>query len=387
MIDDDERSAGETTDDVDRRRCRHTQRVEDVLDSGERCSAGEGGERPQAALVVGEEQVVAPADRGTERAPALRLAARRIAQHREAVVEAPRDLLDGQRPGAGGSELDRQRQPVERVAEVAHGRGRVVFSAGALGGGAAAEQLDGVLEPEWGELDDVLAVDIEWHLARAQHVQRRARIEQAGGEPGGGLDHVLAVVEDDDDLGTPEPVDERGLTAGDLQRGDHGVHHVVGARRHVEAGQPDAAGWPQGAARGDGHGGLADPARADDLDQRLRRDQVDELGELDVAADECCRHRRQVPGPGRAWPICRCGCNVQRLVVVEDALLQLTQLRPRREAELVGQHRARPPVGVQRIGLATGPVQRRHQHHPQVLVERMGADGGLEIAEQLAVTR
>ena len=73
---------------------------------------------------------------------------------------------------------------------------------GTLGGDAAAEQLDGIVESEWGELDDVLAVEVEWDLARGQHAQRRAGIEKAGGEVGGGIDHVLAVVEDDDGLGT-----------------------------------------------------------------------------------------------------------------------------------------------------------------------------------------
>ena len=69
VVDDHQRSAREPADDVDRRGRRHVERFEDGLDRRERCAAGEGGQRPQAALVVGEEQLVAPPDRRLE-APA-----------------------------------------------------------------------------------------------------------------------------------------------------------------------------------------------------------------------------------------------------------------------------------------------------------------------------
>ena len=105
---------GEPADDVDRRRRGHVERLEHRLDGGERRAAGERRERPQAALVVGEQQVVAPADRRLQRAAALGPAARRVAQHAEAVVEPAGDLLDRQRLRARGGQLDRQRQTVER---------------------------------------------------------------------------------------------------------------------------------------------------------------------------------------------------------------------------------------------------------------------------------
>ena len=40
-----------------------------MLDRGQRRSPGEAGQRPQPALVIGKQQVVAPADRGAQRAP------------------------------------------------------------------------------------------------------------------------------------------------------------------------------------------------------------------------------------------------------------------------------------------------------------------------------
>ena len=41
----------------------HVERLEDGLDRGQRRAAGERRQRPQPALVVGEQQLVAPADR------------------------------------------------------------------------------------------------------------------------------------------------------------------------------------------------------------------------------------------------------------------------------------------------------------------------------------
>ena len=100
---------------------RHVERLEDGLDGGEGCAAGEGGEGPQAPLVVGEEQLVAPADRRLERSAAFRSAARRVAQHAEAIVEAAGDLLDRQRLGSCRGELDGEGQPIERSAQILDG--------------------------------------------------------------------------------------------------------------------------------------------------------------------------------------------------------------------------------------------------------------------------
>ena len=112
-VDREERTAGEATDDVDRRRGGHVERLEDGLDRGKRCTAGEGGERPEASLVVGEQQLVAPSDRRLELAATGRAAAGGVAQHHEAVVQPAGDLLDRQGLGPGHGELDRQREAVE----------------------------------------------------------------------------------------------------------------------------------------------------------------------------------------------------------------------------------------------------------------------------------
>jgi hypothetical protein len=66
-LDRNQRSVGETTDDIDGRLRRHLERGQYVLDSGERRAIGEAAEGPQSALIIGEQQVIAPRDRRLER--------------------------------------------------------------------------------------------------------------------------------------------------------------------------------------------------------------------------------------------------------------------------------------------------------------------------------
>ena len=191
VVDDHERTAREPPDHVDRRRRGHVERLEDGLDRRQRRAAGERRQRPQAPLVVGEQQLVAPADRRPERPAALRLAAGRVAQHAEAVVEAAGDLRDRQRPRPRRGELDRQRQAVERPAQLAHVAGPPVPRRRAAG-----EQLDGVGERERRELEHDLAVDAERDLARAEDPEPGGGVEEALRQRRGRVDDVLAVVED-----------------------------------------------------------------------------------------------------------------------------------------------------------------------------------------------
>ena len=62
LVDDEQRAAREAAEDVKRGRRRNVERPEHALDRGKRCAAGERREGPQASLVVGKEQVIAPAD-------------------------------------------------------------------------------------------------------------------------------------------------------------------------------------------------------------------------------------------------------------------------------------------------------------------------------------
>ena len=68
---------------------------------------------------------------------------------------------------------------------------------------ATGEQLDGVGERERRELEHGLAVDVERDLAGAEDPQPGRGVEEADGERRGGVEDVLAVVEDHDRGGAP----------------------------------------------------------------------------------------------------------------------------------------------------------------------------------------
>ena len=72
-------------------------------------------------------------------------------------------------------------------------------------------------------------------------------------------------------------------------------------------------------------------------------------------------------------------------VLPQDALAQGLQLWPGVEPELVGQTRAGGGVGLERLGLSTGPVQRHHEQGAEAFVERVRGDEGLQLADDLAV--
>ncbi len=343
---------------------------EDGLDRRKGRAAGERGQRPQAPLVVGEQELVAPPDRRPECSASLRLAAGRVAQHAEAIVEATADLLDGQRLGARRGKLDREWQAVERPAQVVH------LAHGAGPSGATGEQLHGVGERERRELEHDLAVDVECDLARAEDPERGGRVEEALRQRRGRGDDVLAVVEDDHRAGAPEPLEQRRLAAGDVQRGDHRVEDVVRRLRGLEPGQPDAAGHAGQRAPGrDGDRRLPDAPGPDDLDEPLAAEQLGEDGDL---ARRVRRARTRATAGSR--PRGAIG-KAESRVVVEDLSLELLQPRSRLEAELVGEPGADPLVRGERVGLAARPVERGDQQLPQPLLVGVGRDGGLQLAD------
>jgi hypothetical protein len=72
--------------------------------------------------------------------------------------------------------------------------------------------------------------------------------------------------------------------------------------------------------------------------------------------------------------------------VPQDGPLQLLQGRARLDAQIVDERAARLAVGLQRLRLPTGPVQRRHQGAAQALPERMLCDERLELPDDVPVT-
>ena len=77
---------------------------------------------------------------------------------------------------------------------------------------------------------------------------------------------------------------------------------------------------------------------------------------------------------GRGWG--------QRLVVLEDALLQLAKLRARLDAELLGQPAPAGLHGGQSVRLPTGTVERHHQVSHDALAGGMVARQLLQFRDQ-----
>src|SRR6266511_1099771 len=71
--------------------------------------------------------------------------------------------------------------------------------------------------------------------------------------------------------------------------------------------------------------------------------------------------------------------------MAEDRLLELPQLGSRLETQLVEEDFPRLAIGLERLGLATGSVEREHEEAAESLARRMLRDQGLELADRLFV--
>ena len=69
---------------------------------------------------------------------------------------------------------------------------------------------------------------------------------------------------------------------------------------------------------------------------------------------------------------------IERLVVAQDRLLQLLELRAGLDSELVDERQPRSPVGLERVRLTAGAVESQHQVRAQRLPVRMLLDERLE---------
>ena len=127
---------------------------------------------------------------------------------------------------------------------------------------------------------------------------------------------------------------------------------------------------------------LPAPPGPSNVTNRARRELVSEVGEQFVTADDRRETVRDAPDPARlvlARRFHRQRRWCQRGVLGEDQLLQLSELRPRLETELVTQHTAGGLKRAQRFTLATLAVLGPHQQRPPALVHRFGDDECFEL--------
>ncbi len=212
----------------------------DHLGRAELEAAGEHAEPAEEDALVGLEQVMAPAERRLERLLPGRSLARPGPKKTEAVVEPGRNRGGGQRPDPTRGELERKREPVEPEADARHVVGVLVGQLEPLGdGGGALDEEDDRLEAgeircagmlsrvgdrERRDSEDDLAGDAKRLTARHEQGQLRRRAEELRRQGCARGEHVLAVVED-----------EEQLAAGEVPH-DGILEALVGEREHVESG-------------------------------------------------------------------------------------------------------------------------------------------------------
>ena len=187
-------------------------RIGHVLRDVEREAPGEDGQPCEQALLLRRQEAVRPLDRRPECLLA-RVGVPSPFEKVEPLTEALEDLARREHPRPCGCELDGEREVVERATELVH---RLV----AVRPGPRREERNGLRVAEWQNRVLDLPPDAEQFPARHEQLQVEAGLDERG-KPRCGVDHLLQVVEEQQELALadvlPEPVlGAEGL--GDLVR-------------------------------------------------------------------------------------------------------------------------------------------------------------------------
>ena len=113
---------------------------------------------------------------------------------------------------------------------------------------------------------------------------------------------------------------------------------------------------------------------------RVRAKQRRDRRGLDPPADE--RRRRRGETRGETRPLPRSG---ERRVLAQHGTLELLQRRARLDAELLDEHLTRRAVGLERVLLPAGAIEREDLLLPQALAVRVLRDERRELADELLV--
>ncbi len=129
------------------------------------------------------------------------------AEQGEPVGEPASDLRHRHHPDLGRGQFDRQRQPVQAGHEVMDLVG-VEVGPGPGRQGALPEQGDRVARAQLRQQVDVFGRQAEGCPGGGEHVQRRRPGEQHADQAGDRLDHVLAVVQDEQRRRSRKPFED-----------------------------------------------------------------------------------------------------------------------------------------------------------------------------------
>jgi len=306
------------------------------------------------------------------------------AQQREAVAEAPVDLLDRHHAHLRGRELDRQREAVEAVDHAADG-GRVERGAGPRRGGALAEQARRVLGRELTERVDALGRDRERRPARGQHPQVGGGGDEERDELGDRADDVLAVVEDEQGRRLVQALGDAATQVGALGGGERppAAERVAHAQdradlgddvlRRGDADELDHVDDRLGRVARDDvrQARLAQAPGADDRHHARAGEQPAQRRDVGVAAEQ---GRRVVPDARALRP-------VERQQVAVDPLQPLARVRAEPLAQIAA-------VGLVALERGAGPADgglAAQQVREQRLVLGVGGVRGLEGRQRVGV--
>jgi hypothetical protein len=155
-------------------------------------------------------------------------------------------------------------------------------------------------------------------------------------------------------------------------------------RPHATAPEHDRSGRRGPVGELFGEPALADPRFTADQDEpaaaRTRvLERAEQRPELTLTANE----ERASPGLRRHGRR-KLTRSVERQVLAEDRLLELSELRARLEAELVDESFPGGLVGGERLGLASRAIERGHELPVETLAQRVPGDKALELGHELA---
>lgn len=242
----------------------------------------------------------------------------------------------------------------------------------------------------------MLAVDLQRLPARDEHRGAAGRVEPVLDQLRDRVEDLLAVVQDEQHPPRPHDRGQRvaGLVAelgGQPERRRDRGDDVVGVGRgdEVDEVRPAVERRCGGAGDLDRQPRLPAAGGADERDQRRRRHQTGEFGQLVGPADDRghpvrepdlrpfervgLRRTRRRDRPRRAGQ-CR--------VLAQDAGLHVAQLGAGLDAELVVEQSADLPVRRERLVGAAQPVLREHPQRPQPFAHRVVGDGRLQLQQR-----
>ena len=263
-------------------------------------TAGEHRQPLEDALLVVEEQLVAPVDHRAQRLLARQRGARPAGEQAEPIVQADEICVSGNARVRAAASSMASGSPSRRAQMSAI---TAWWSSESSSGAPAAcaratKRLHGVVGRERRHRPDGLAADSQSLAARGEEPQRRAAAQQVLGDLGGRRDHVLAVVEHDqhlpvtDQLGEPARVRKRRARPRSRRGRRPGSPTGASSTRQP----PNSRSVGLGARHLQREPRLADPARPDERDEPMLGEQLHEVAQLGVAADQRCQRF----GNGRA---------------------------------------------------------------------------------------